>query len=350
MADRVGKFWLDNATTRLKEIRRGEFAPEVSIADSSIPGSGLFFSTDNEMMVAGRVNVFRTETTGTFDTTLWTAAVVGTGTVGHTTGELDVGTGVTANSTARATTPKLMRQMSGTTQYWISVVRLNNLGSANNVRRWGIYDDNDGFFFELNGTTFNVVSRKSGVDTAVPYASCNGPAVETFNPATDLLNMNQFNIFFGGLSCRWQVNGRVLHSIGANAIQSPLTARLTLPFRLESNNSGGSIVNNRVFSRGISFHRVSPSSVAPRYLYTSAIGTTTVKSGAGTLHRIAFSPSGGSTTVVNVFDAIGAQTNPIGAISIPTGTVTNFVDYGLEFDVGLTVTTTVNNNLTVIYD
>lgn len=339
-----------DAFRRFKEIRRGEYAPEVSIADSSIPGSGLFFSTDNEMSVAGRINVFRAETTGTFDTNLWTTAVVGTGTATHnSSGELALTTGATANSTVRVTTPKIMRQMAGTTQFWIGVFRLSDLGTANNVRRWGIYDDNDGFFFELSGSVFSVVSRKTGVDTKVAYASCNGPATEIFNPATDLTKMNQFNIYFGGLSCRWQVNGRVLHGIGANAISAPLSDRLALPFRVENNNSAGSTSNVSVFSRGISFHRVSPTDVAPRYLFINSVATTVVRAGAGTLRRISYSPNGISGTVT-VYDNTAASGPLVTVFTVPATGTPGFIDYGVEVDVGLTVVTNSTVGITVSFD
>lgn len=335
---------------RFKEIRRGEYAPEVSIADSSIPGSGLFFSTDNEIMTAPRVNVYRVESTGTYDAALWTNVLTGTGSAGHVLGEYELATGTTANSTVKSTSVQSMRQMSGATQYYITVVRLSDLGVTNNVRRWGLYDDLDGFFYELSGTVFSVVSRKAGVDTKVAYSACNGPATATFDPATDLTKMNQFNLFFGGLSCRWQVNGRVLHSIGANTIASPLTERLSLPFRYETNNSSGQTANAKILSRGVSFHRVSPAEVTPRYRMISTATTTVVRTGPGTLRRLIVN-NGSPGGTITVYDNTAASGTQIAVVNIPGSTNNPFVlDYDLEANTGITVVTSTAVNLTVTYD
>lgn len=349
MVDRIGPFYPGPRTFRLNEIRRGEYAPGVNVENTSIPGGGLFFSTDNEMMSAPRTNVMRAEATGTFDVNFWTTAVVGSGTAVHATGELSVGTGVTANSTARVTSTTTGRQMSGTTQFYITALRLGDFGAAGNIRRWGLYDDNDGFFFELNGTAFSVVTRRGGVDTAVPYSSCNGPATENFNPATDLTKINQYNIFFGGLSCRFQVNGRVLHSIGANTISAPLTNVLTLPFRYESNNSGGLAADYRIFGRGVSFHRISPNQVTPRFKQIAGAATTVVKSGAGTLRRLVFNNTTAGT--VTIYDNTAASGTVI-AIITPVASGQPFtLDYDLEFGTGLTiVTSAAGMNLTATFD
>lgn len=49
-------------------------------------------------------------------------------------------------------------------------------GLANNVRIWGLMDQSqqEGLYFKWNGTTFQVVARKGGTETAVNQASFNG--------------------------------------------------------------------------------------------------------------------------------------------------------------------------------
>lgn len=330
-------------------------APRVFIEESGGPNSGLFYSTDNEMMVAGRVNVFRAETTGAFDSTIWTADHIGSGSGVHTAGELVVATGVTANSRGRLTTAVKHRQMSGTTQMYINVVRLNDLGVAGNVRRWGIYDDNNGYFFELDGvasdSSFFAVSRKAGVDTRVPYSAWNGPirSQAAWSPS-NLLTMNQFNIFFGGLSCRWQINGRVAHRISVLSQTSPLTESLNLPFRYESINSGGTATNESIFVRGTSFHRISPMDVSPRHLRINSATTTVVNLNPGTLRRLVLNnPSSGGT--ITVYDNTSATGTPIAVVSVP-GSSNNpfYLEYGMELTTGLTVVTSSAMDLTVIFD
>lgn len=43
----------------------------------------------------------------------------------------------------------------------------SDAGRANNIRRWGYFDANNGLFFELNGTSFNVVIRSSTTGSVV---------------------------------------------------------------------------------------------------------------------------------------------------------------------------------------
>lgn len=322
----------------------------VKIDERAGPNFGLFYSTDNEMMIAGRVNVARAESTGVFDTAFWTTGHIGSGSAVHTNGELVIAPGGTANSRSQITSALRNRQMSGTTQMMICVVRLSDLGTSNNIRRWGVYDDNDGYFFELNGSTFSVGSRKSGVDTLVPYSSWNGPAKSGgfFDPATDLTFMNQFNLFFGGLSMRWQINGRVAHGIGTKTLTSPLTSVLTLPFRHESINSAGQTANAQIFGRGMSFHRISPMDVSPRYVHTTAAATTVIKQGPGTFRRVVINNPGLLTGTATFYDNTAGSGTVIAIIGNPGSAA--HIEYGLEFSTGLTVVTSSANDLTIIYD
>lgn len=66
-------------------------------------------------------------------------------------------------------------------------------GLANNVRRWGLMDqtEQNGLFFQWNGTLFQVVARKAGTDTSVSSASFNGE-----NDWTPSAANNTFRIFY----------------------------------------------------------------------------------------------------------------------------------------------------------
>jgi hypothetical protein len=345
MSDKVGLFHDGEVPSRMREVRRGEYAREVAIADSSIPGSGLFFSTDNEMMIAPRTSVLSIDTEGPTVPAGWTQAHLGSGAATHANGELFLAPNATPNSRARVTSTRIGRRRAGATQWYISVWRLPEAPVAGNVRRWGMYDDSNGFFFQVDEDGLSVGYRKGGVDTLIGPDELNGPADV---PALD--RMNQYNLFYGGLSCRWHVNGRVLHAIGAGVPTEALTASINLPMRAETINSGGATVNARLVGRGVSFHRVSPNATIPEYMHADSAGTVTVVEGPGRLYRIVFdTPETGET--VTVYDSLTGSGPVIANITLP-GTARNpfFLEYGVEFATGLTIVKDNGSDITVIYD
>lgn len=108
---------------------------------------------------------------------------------------------------------------------------------ANNIRRWGLmdYSEENGLFFELNGTAFRVVARKAGVDTAVDSASFN---IDTaFTPTT---TNNTYRIFYSAgraIFCAAQSgNLRPLHTMVRGDL--PLVDDLDLNVYFENTNTG----------------------------------------------------------------------------------------------------------------
>lgn len=76
--------------------------------------------------------------------------------------------------------------------------------TANCVRRWGIFDENDGLFFEYDGTTLYVVERSSATgsvtEVRVPQSQWNGDKMNgtgdvATNPSRELLDPSQFWLY-----------------------------------------------------------------------------------------------------------------------------------------------------------
>lgn len=108
------------------------------------------------------------------------------------------------------------------------------------VRRWGLYDDEDGVYFELDGFTFSFNIRSSLSGSIV-----NRTQVYEENVLPYTLNFSKFNLYW--LDFQWQGVGRVRFGIfnpdgsrkilytfeNANKNSLPYMKRGTLPFKVE---------------------------------------------------------------------------------------------------------------------
>lgn len=124
---------------------------------------------------------------------------------------------------------------------------------ANCRQRLGHFDASNGVFFELNGTTLNVVQRSSAtgstVDTAVAQSSWNIDPLTGAGESGITLDLTKQQIFF--IDYQWLGSGRVrfgvvingrghiCHEIyNANVLDVPWSQTATLPIRFEIVNTG----------------------------------------------------------------------------------------------------------------
>lgn len=170
------------------------------------------------------------------DTSLWdsTTANGGSITVEDGVGKLSCGTNSAGSSKLFSTSAG--RFEAGQVTVYQSGVYAGR-GLANNIRRWGVMtsDEQDGLFFEWNGTDFRVVARKGGTDTAVSKASFNGD--KHFSPRE---TNNTFRIFFSAgraIFCRAQ-SGRVVRLHTMTRGDLPLVNDLDMCLYYENTNSG----------------------------------------------------------------------------------------------------------------
>lgn len=126
-------------------------------------------------------------------------------------------------------------------------------GKDNVVRRWGYYDNEDGAYFELQGSTFNLVIRRSTSGSVeeirIPQSTFNNDIVDgsagNRNKSGLSLNLDANNLYFidfswlGSGSIRFGVysNGRriILHSAEelSNTAPNPYWKNATLPVTFE---------------------------------------------------------------------------------------------------------------------
>lgn len=173
-------------------------------------------------------------------------------------------------------------------------IRCGDTGKANNVRRWGYFDDDNGAFFELDGTEMCVVirSKVSGtvVEERIPQSQWNhDPLDGTDNIGFDL-DVSSPNFYW--IDFQWLGAGRVRFGIvepsgtrllahvmeHANEAASPYPymRTATLPIRLENVNTGatGSTSEMR-FACAVVKHASSIAIVGERRTFSSGLKTVT---------------------------------------------------------------------------
>lgn len=274
----------------------------------------------------------------TKDTNFWTETVTGSGAITQA-GGLTVSTGVTANSTAKYVSTRSSRKVTGATNQFRALARLTTATQANNIRRIGAYNDTDGYFFQVDGTSFGVGSRKAGVDTVVSSGSFNGNlgAIVVMNTSIQQLVIN---ITESG--ARFFANNILLHTLGGN---DALTNTLNLPVTMENINSGGNTTDNTFNVRFASILRLGELFTNPIYRFVNTNTTSILKYGAGTLQRIINCDNLGSITIYDNTSAAGTV-----IATIDTAKALGSIDMGVSFSTGLTLVTGGGAKVTVVYE
>jgi hypothetical protein len=277
----------------------------------------------------------------TKDTNFWTETAVGTGSVTQSGGTVVLATGATANSTIQYQTARLARWVPGAENTHRTILKLGDTGTANNIRNWGAFDANNGFFFQLSGTTLNIVSRSGGADTAVAKASWN--VNTTFTVDT---NIHKYDIRMTYAAVYFYIDDVLVHVIQNSGSSTFPTQTLNLPISLQNNNSGGS-TSNVSMTVGVSFiTRTGKLETDSKFLNIVAAGTYILKYGAGRLHKVIIGTTGG--TSVQMFDNTAASGTSMGTLTTANAPIT--IDFACPFFTGLTVLATGTVSVTVVYE
>ena len=301
------------------------------------------------LKTATAVRIIGTSFSGTTkDTNFWSEAVTGTGSVTQA-GEVTLATGTTADSTAKYASVRRARHVAGTANEFKFTGRLITDPQTNNLRRCGVYDgtsgvDGDGFFFQVNGTTFGVGVRKGGTDTIVNSGSFNGNWGSSMTMST---TMGNFVIWYWERVAYFFVNGRLLHKISATT--ASLTNTITLPVTMENNNTGGNTTNNSFEILVASVVRFGELQTNPQYYHLSGNAATHIlKYGAGVLQKIVFNNTSG--TSITIYDNTAGSGTVIGIITT-TATAIGAWEYNVPFSNGLTLVTVGNSlDATIVYE
>ena len=187
---------------------------------------------------------------------LWENQFVGTGAVSNNYNTASVvmttgGTGSTAS--AIRSTKKSFHYFPGKSLIAIMTFVFDGGGVVNNTRRAGYFDAQNGVFFELAGSTMNIVQRTytsgSMAETRVASSSWNidkmdgtGPSGVTLNPANcQILIIDLQWLGMGRVRVGFDVDGVIYYAHefkNANVLTLPYMSMACLPVRFENFNTG----------------------------------------------------------------------------------------------------------------
>jgi hypothetical protein len=178
---------------------------------------------------------------------------VGGGTVTHLPLQSAIKLAVTGASgdKARLRTHNYYRYQAGRGMFIRLTQFQADVGNANQIKRWGYFDNNDGLFFEKNGTTLRVVRRSSTSGSPVDYpanqADWNMDKLDGTGPSGVTVDITKGSIWelqfqwLGVGVVNWYLNGILFHQMRhPNTIAGPYMRTATLPLTWEIENTGAS--------------------------------------------------------------------------------------------------------------
>ena len=317
----------------------GRLSVESTLIGQQNTDRHVWVTPTNALNIVDTVRLVGTNFDGTTkDTNFWTETVTGTGSVTQSGGEIEIATGTTANSTAQYDSVRRARFVVSSPLQFQAVAKFVTAGTTNNVRRIGAYNDTDGFFFQLNGTTFSIGYRKASSDTLVNSGSFNGNYGPNYTMDTAY---HKFAIEWGPKGIFFYIDGILLHKDG----QGHRSNFLSLPIRFENNNSGGLTTDVTLDVLAGAIVRFGNLTTNGTYKYIGANGTNVLKYGPGTLQRIVNVDNAGTVTVYDNTAASGTQ-----IAIIDTAKALGTLEFNAPFSNGLTVVTATGAKITVIYE
>jgi hypothetical protein len=292
---------------------------------------------------------------GTVDTSFWTATSVNSGTIVQANAQVTLSTATTnANGTAKLNSLRRARYVSGNSMCYRSVITLT-AGAANNTRKWGIAYGatmptiTDGAYFQLNGTTFSIVTLKGSSATTVNTGSFNGTLGASYDPST---TVKTYEIYWTNSKVYFVIDGMILHTVSA----STTTWADTMNFYIymDTVNSNALQTNHTLQCRVAGIRRLGALLSQPTSYYFAS-GTSAgvnLKLGPGNLHSIIFNNTANNSVILLSDSTSGGTPIIFSHTAGATTTSAYSLDFkGLPFHNGLRLAvSSANSSLVIIYE
>ena len=321
-----------------------------ALAPAQIPydantGKYGFLTATKELRVTKTIRLIGSMFSGVaLDPQFWVSSGTGTGAIVCAGTMVTLSTGATADSTVKLQTINKARYLTASNNLYRGNIRLPEAGALKNVRRWGAFDVNNGFYFALNAAdaTVSIGSRTNASGSPVDAAL----TATTFTPNTTL---HTYEIVLANKTVYFLADDAVIGTLSQSA--APLSATMDLKVGVENNNSAGGTANVSVECRNMCVLRMGDEEGAPRYLNIAANGTYYLKAGMGHLDRVTINKKGTVNNTLTVYDSLtagGAVIASIDTVAAPGGDF----PYNVTTQNGLTVVLAGNTaaDLTIAFD
>jgi hypothetical protein len=281
----------------------------------------------------------------TLDTNFWTAALVANGTAAVGSGMLLLTTTADSGSSAVVQSVRTARYTGGSSNRYRAQVRVGDVTTTNNIRRWGAFTTgagSNGAFFEEAAGAMSVVTRKNNSDTAVASASWNGSTT-----VPTLTDVNTYEIYWTNKKAYFVINGVLVHTVTSTT--ATWSNNKNYPVRAENTNTGvGTVETLEIWVSTIS--RLGKIKSEVIYKYIAAAATTVCKLTQGKILKVIL--SGTAANVVTIIDN-NTGTTPVMAVINGQNNVPQYVDFGSDgcpFFTGLSIVTSSTAGVTVIFE
>jgi len=257
------------------------------------------------------------------DPNFWTVTNTNGGTTTQANAQIVLATNTTANGATVLHSFRRGRYVAGSSMVYRTQLTLST-GIVNNKRRWGIaYGTTmptitDGAYFQLNGTTFSVVTLRAGVETKVDSGSFNGTLGISYDPNTSNHN---YEIYWTNGKVYFTISDQILHTHTASS--QTWAAVMSHYIFMDNVNSSAIVSNNTITCRVASIRRLGQLQTQPTHKYQSGLTAGVIcKYGTGNVRKMIVS-NVTQNSVVTIYDgtttggtviwssgAMGAQTIP----------------------------------------
>lgn len=286
----------------------------------------------------------------TLDPNFWTSTIAASGGTIATavvgSGKLLISSQTDATGSVIVQSVRRGRYIGGSSNRYRAQIQLSDTGLANNTKRWGMFDGNDGAYFKLLGTALSVNTMKNTTETSIASASWNN---STGTPT--LTNCNTYEIYVTNRKIYFSINSVLVHTEDTNtragAANDTWTNTITLPVRQDNINSGNT-TNTTMSIRVATIYRLGQLQTNTQYGRITTAATYNFKYGAGVFHKITLNNPGG--TLITIYDDTTGTANTLAIINSPAQANPVTLWYNIPFQNGLKVVTTGTWDATVIYE